>query len=207
MIERPSLARVRTTDMTFSISVSESAAVGSSRIRMRALRDRRRAISTSWRWATERLPAGMPGSMSSRPTSVEEGLHPGGKLAARPDRVEVAAEADVLGHRQRGDDAEFLGDIGDAGVKRLVRCPQPDLFAGDFDRAGVGALQAREDLDERALSGAVLAEKRHHLAALQREVHALQGRHGAVALGNAAHAQNGIVTAHRDCPAPPSEMR
>ena len=84
-----------------------------------------------------------------------------------------------------GDDAQFLRDIGDADLQRLARPAQPDELPVDLDRAGVRPFESGEDFHQRALAGAVLAEQRHHLAAQQGEIDALQGGHCSVALRDA----------------------
>ena len=66
----PALASSRTPAKTRSISRSPRVAVGSSRIRMRALRLSARAISTSWRSAMERSSTMVSGRTSLRPSRV-----------------------------------------------------------------------------------------------------------------------------------------
>ena len=81
-------------------------------------------------------------------------------------------EAQVLEHRQRRHEAEVLvheGHAEPAVVAGLER--QGDGFAVEAHLATlVGRVEAGEDLDERRLAGAVLAEKpvnlsRHHVEA------------------------------------------
>ena len=60
-------------------------------------------------------------------------------------------------------------------------------LAVDLDRTGIGLDQAGDDLDQRALAGAVLAEQRHHLAGAELEIDLGEGLDAAVALGQAAH--------------------
>src|SRR5881628_2794757 len=51
-------------------------------------------------------------------------------------------------------------------------CDAMDRASRDGQRAGVGALGARDDLDEGGLAGAVLADERVHLAGREIERHA-----------------------------------
>ena len=99
-----------------------------------------------------------------------------------PDRIlRSAAQADILRDGQRGNDAELLGDIGDAGLQGLGWAAQTSWSAVDLDLASVRMLEAGENLHERALACAVLPEQRHDLAAPKSEFHALQRRNGSVA--------------------------
>src|SRR4029077_203815 len=91
------------------------------------------------------------------------------------------AETDVLRYGERADDAELLSDVSDACLQRMTRRTQADRLTFDFDGAGVGALEAREYLYQRALAGSIFAKQRHHLAPSQREIDVQQGRQRAVA--------------------------
>ena len=73
-------------------------------------------------------------------------------------------------------------------------------LAVDLDGARIGPLETGEDLDQRALAGAVLAEKRHDFAAPQGEIDALQRVHRAVALDDTAHLQDDVVGCHGGLP-------
>jgi hypothetical protein len=84
-----------------------------------------------------------------------------------------APEHDVLGHAQAGDKAEFLIDGGDAVVLRVRGCRKANDFVPQPDFAGIGLGGATEDLHERRLARAVLAEQRAYLAALEAEVDAV----------------------------------
>ena len=61
----------------------------------------------------------------------------------------------------------------------------------DLDLAGVEAVHAADALDERRLSGAVVAEQREHLAVVHLEVHRVERQHRAEALRRATHSQGG----------------
>ena len=76
----------------------------------------------------------------------------------------VGAGPHVVEHRARPDDEHLLEDRDHArgdGVGRRGGCARS---AREPDDAGVRPVDARQDLDERALAGAVLADDRVHLA-------------------------------------------
>ena len=64
------------------------------------------------------------------------------------------------------------------------------LLAEERDRPGVGPVVAREDLHERRLAGAVVADQPEHLALAQVQADVAQRRHGAEALGQVLDAQH-----------------
>ena len=111
------------------------------------------------------------------------GVHPDaetredlGRLAAHRtpvDRPESAtrrmADEDVLGDRQVREESRLLVDYGDAQRPGLGRTLQRDLLTVEQQRAGVGLMDAGQDLDERALAGAVLADQPMDLARPQLE--------------------------------------
>ena len=66
---------------------------------------------------------------------------------------------------QRLDQAEVLVDHGDSRLARFRGAVEGDRRAVDLDRAALEAVHAAENLDQRRLAGAVLAEKRMDLAA------------------------------------------
>ncbi|MEY9883986.1 hypothetical protein ABIA43_005520 [Bradyrhizobium sp. USDA 328] len=99
----------------------------------------------------------------------------------------LAVEKQVLRHRQVRQQVDLLVDGGDAGPKRRLGRARRDLFTTDPDNAGISRKNAGDDLDQRGLAGAVLAEQRMDLAGAQREVDLLQGTHGAKALADPAH--------------------
>ena len=126
-----------------------------------------RAIATDWRWPPD---SDFTGSLKrrklglSRPITlrhsrfhgdVVERAPLGPKLAAE---IEIGGGVDIVGERQR------LVDRLDAerlGIARIVDLGQ---LAIDVDVAGIALVGARQDLDQRRLAGAVVAEQAHHLA-------------------------------------------
>ncbi len=82
----------------------------------------------------------------------------------------VGPHPDVLQHRARFDDKYLLEDGGDAGRRGAPR--RAEVRHGlrfELERAGVGPVNAGEDLHERGLAGPVLADDAVHLTAAQLE--------------------------------------
>ena len=102
---------------------------------------------------------------SSRSAVALERLARPGALApprdaeARARRRDVG-DAQVLEHAQRLDEPEVLVDEAEAELAELPgRERQPHLLAVDPELAGVGRVEAGEDLDQRRLARAVLPEE------------------------------------------------
>ena len=85
----------------------------------------------------------------------------------------MLAERHVLGDRERLHEPEVLVHHPDPRVERLPRIREPDRIAVEQDLALVGPVEAREDVRERALAGAVLAEQRVNLTDRRLEVDAV----------------------------------
>ena len=62
-----------------------------------------------------------------------------------------------------------------------------------------GVIDAGEDLDQRRLAGAVLADQRRHFARPQRETDIVQRAHAGKALGDARHRQDRRASAPMSC--------
>src|ERR1044072_4855210 len=154
------------------VSDSDSAVVGSSKISTRGFAPSTFAISTSWRTASEVSSTGVFGSSQSRPTRSS---------------IVLALRLISLGRRMPRR----------AGTRRAPArgAPPPPGGGGGLDRAGVAHVtaldlvralialdRAGEDLDQRALAGAVLAGEAVHLAGaqLQRDVLERPDRAGAL---------------------------
>ena len=99
-----------------------------------------------------------------------------------------AAGEDVLGDGELLEDLDLLRHVDDAGGGGVGGRGEADRLAGEDDLAGEGAggMNAVEDLDQRRLAGAVLAEERVDLAGAYLDVDPAQGRDAAEALGDAA---------------------
>src|SRR5581483_4172708 len=76
----------------------------------------------------------------------------------------VVAEDDVLGDRERRDEAEVLVHHPDPRVEGVPGRPEVDRPAAEQDLALVRLVETREDVRERRLAGAVLTEQRVHLS-------------------------------------------
>ena len=91
-------------------------------------------------------------------------------------------EQDVLGHRQLGNDVEFLVDEPEAGCGRVRGRAQRNVVAVLPDGHGVGRHDAREQLDEGRFAGAVFAHEGVNAARLQPQRNVVEHRRRAVAL-------------------------
>ncbi len=87
--------------------------------------------------------------------------------------VAVVAEHDVLGDRERHHEPEVLVNHPDPGVDPVARGVEGDGLPVDLELPLVGAVETGEDVRERALAGAVLAEQRVHLTLERLEVDAV----------------------------------
>ncbi len=85
-----------------------------------------------------------------------------------------ASDPDVLGHRHRRHQVQFLVDHGDAVFQRVERRLQLDLDTLELHAATVGMINAGEDLHQRRLARAVFAHQRVHAAPLQPERHVIE---------------------------------
>ena len=109
--------------------------------------------------------------------------------AVEQDRVRhrLVAEQDVLRHRQDRDEHEVLVDHADAAPDGVIRAVDLDGLAVEQDLALVRHGQAVEDVHERRLAGAVLAEQRVDLAGPHVERDAVVGDDAGIALRDPAH--------------------
>ena len=128
------------------------------------------------------------------PAGIERQPVPGRHVAdARrqvgPGARGVEREGDVLGDRQRLEQREVLEHHADAELARLRRVGHRHRPAVPEDRAGVGLADAVDDLHQRRLAGAVLAQHRVDLAGLHAEVDAVVGDDRRIDLGDAGEPQ------------------
>ena len=79
--------------------------------------------------------------------------------------------ADVVLHRQPAEDRRLLRQIADAEPGALVHRQVRDVEAVDLDRAGIGADQPGDHVEDGGLAGAVRAEQPDRLAAAKRQRH------------------------------------
>ena len=108
---------------------------------------------------------------------------------AQPPRL--APQRDVLGHREVRDQVQLLVDDADAAPVRIARAGDLHQLAVQPDLARVPGLGAAQDLHERRLAGAVLAQQDVHLARAHLQVHPVQRDHAGEALADALHLQGG----------------
>jgi hypothetical protein len=94
------------------------------------------------------------------------------------------AEIEVLRDRQRRDQARLLKHHRDAVAQSLGRIGEEELLALERHVAGRRPIDARYDLAQRRLAGAVLAQQRMNLAALQGEADVLQRSDAVELLGD-----------------------
>ena len=76
----------------------------------------------------------------------------------------LCAECHGLDHVEDRHEHEVLVDHADAGLDGAHGIVEDAFLAIDEDLAGIGLVQARQDVHERRLAGAVLAEQAEHLA-------------------------------------------
>ena len=115
----------------------------------------------------------------------------------------LAAEDDVLGGGEVGDQRLLLEHHADAVVGRVDDAAQPDLLAAHPDLAGVGADQADQRLEEGGLAGTVLAGEAEHLVLLHHQVDAVERLDARVVLDQATHLEGvtsrGLLRARGHC--------
>jgi hypothetical protein len=133
----------------------------------------------------DRQPAGEPVGVEPDAELVEDG----GRLAPHLSTVDPAeplerlrADEDVLGDGEVGKERRLLEDDRDPGRLRLLGVVEDGLLAVEHEPPRVRPVDAGEDLDERGLPGAVLADQPVHLARVELDVAVLERVHGAEAL-------------------------
>ena len=87
--------------------------------------------------------------------------------------VRLVAEHDVLGDRHHRDEHEVLVHHPDPVLDRVGGRVQDDRLALEEDLALVRPVEPVDDVHQRRLAGAVLAEQGVHLAAAELEVDAV----------------------------------
>src|SRR5690606_30083819 len=107
---------------------------------------------------------------------------------------DLVAEKDVLSNRQEGHQGQFLVDDDDARAFAVGNAVEGSRLALEDHLSLEVALRmhAAQDLHERRLSGAVLANEGVDFAALDPEIDVVESLHSRKALGNAAHFQNRV---------------
>ena len=111
--------------------------------------------------------------------------------AAAAERL--AAHEDVLGDRQVREQRRLLVDHRDAGRLGRGGRAEVDVLAVEAEHAPVALVHAGDDLDQRRLAGAVLADQRVDRATVDRQAAGGQGHHGSEGLGDVAQLESRVV--------------
>ena len=165
-IALPAALSWRMISISSSVSCGVSTAVGSSRTRTCASRERALMISTRCCTPTGRsstIASGFtwkPNWSESSSTRFARGVHVEGAGEAGG----FVAEHDVLGDGEDRDQHEVLVDHPDAGGDRVAGAGEVLDHVVELDLALVGLVEAVQDVHQRGLAGAVLAEKTVDLA-------------------------------------------
>ncbi len=127
---------------------------------MRGLRASALAISTIWRRDSGRSLTSADGWMSTRRRAPAPPRRCG-RCALAVDHAEALRRVgndDVVGDAEFGDQRQLLEDADDAGLVGLGRRGEVHLLPIQHHAALVGRDDARHDLDQRRLAGAVFAQ-------------------------------------------------
>ncbi len=121
------------------------------------------------------------------------GIHPPAiQQPQRPSPVRLASEKDVRGGVEGVDQLELLMDHADAEPAGVGGSVHHHRRAVDGDLAGVRPMDAAEDLHQRRLARAVLADQPDDLAGSHVEVHSIERDHAGKSLGDSRHLQQRI---------------
>jgi hypothetical protein len=101
-------------------------------------------------------------------------------------QARLHAEHDVAPDGELRDRLDVLGHVRDAVLACGVRTAEDDVPTVDFDRAGTGQDGAGEQLHERRLARAVLADERMHLAPAQLDGYVVECDDTGISLRDAA---------------------
>ena len=104
---------------------------------------------------------------------------------------QLAVQEHVVRDRERRDQREILVDGVDPERARVVDRAEVHLLAVDEDPAGVGPVEPAQDLDQRRLAGAVVADQAEALSLAEAERDVDEGRDGAEALRDALDPDRG----------------
>ena len=100
------------------------------------------------------------------------------------------ADGNIVGDREVGNERKLLEDADDAGAIGGGRQVEGNLVAIKHNASRVRLHDARKNLDQRRLAGAVFAENGVNPSRVDREIGLLERAHAAIALGHALHAQD-----------------
>ncbi|MDT4847159.1 hypothetical protein FQZ97_812080 [compost metagenome] len=98
-------------------------------------------------------------------------------LVEQPAAPQLAAQEDVLRHREVVGQVELLVDQHDAGRLGLARTGEMPHRAIHLQTAATELLVTREDLHQRGLARAVLTQQAHHAPGRKIKAHTVQHAH------------------------------
>ena len=105
------------------------------------------------------------------------------------DRTQASArrvpQEDVFRDREIVEEHGLLVNGGDAVLEGLVGAGEMDGLAADADFAAIGLVDAGEDLHQRGLAGAVLADQRGDLSGIERQADIVERSHAGEGFGDA----------------------
>ncbi len=164
-------------------------------IRMRASSDTALAISTICCWPIRRSSTSMSGRMSASSRSRNSPARRSCALWSMCEDAagELARGEDVLGDRQIAEQVELLEHDADAARHRVARRGERHLLAVEQDPAVRRLLDAGDDLHQRRLAGAVLADQHVDRAAPDLEVRALHGDRAGIDLRDVLQLEDHVV--------------
>ena len=151
-------------------------------------------------------PQRMHGTLRIQRQAVDGSLLADHGLDLRQAVAAIQTEPDVLGHRERIEQAEVLEHHGDAQRTRLLRRFHTYRLAIDGNAAFVSLHSAVDDLHQRGFAGAVLTQHGMDLSRLYRERDSLVGCDTGVALGNVGKLQSGCGHGVRGQAVPPRSV-
>ena len=108
----------------------------------------------------------------------------------QPEAARRIGDCDVVGDRKVGNERKLLEDADNAGAVGRGGRIEGDFRPVEHDASGVRRYDARQDLDQRRLARAVLAENGVNATREDDEVGVGERPHAAIALGYALHPQN-----------------
>ena len=109
----------------------------------------------------------------------------------------LAAEENVLGNAEVGNDHQFLEDSDDPVAPGVGRRRKGNVGAVDRNRSGVGPRITAQNADQRRLARAVLPNQRVDFAPAQNQRNIGQRPHRRIFLGDACHRDDRYLRAVR----------
>ena len=163
-------------------------------IRMRELTDSARAISTICCWPRRSSSTGVSGSMSSSSSAISARVWRSSSAKSTPVAPRISRPMKMLSRTLRfGARLSSWWMIEMPRSRASVEEEKATGLPSRMISPEVGLHDAGEDLHQRRLAGAVLAEQRRHLAAVDVEVHALERVDRAVGLGDVARGEHDLA--------------